>query len=188
MHLPVTRLPSLAPRRPATVVRVDLSVPYVLQVGGLTRAELVAALVEAGVQLNRSAEVLLDGPGFERTNVETVSVVVRSVEDLGLAHGAVLAEIYAAARAHGLVPCPVTAGPYLRLRWTDQVTAPDSVVSNGRAPRGSLTVASESLRNDDDYPKGFYLRVIDDMPWLRGYRCSARHRWSPADRLAFAVA
>ena len=54
--------------------------------------------------------------------------------------------------------CPVTAGPYLRLAWLSQPSAPDVIMSNGRAPTASLTVAALPPRPDEEgYPKGFYL-------------------------------
>ena len=34
------------------------------------------------------------------------------------------------------------------------------------------------------YPKGFYLRVVDDEVWLRGYRCDDTYEWGPEQRLA----
>ena len=61
-------------------------------------------------------------------------------------------------------------------------------MSAGRAPEGSLTVASEILSDDDEYPKGFYLRVVDDAAWLRGYRCDDEHIWSSDDRFLFRMA
>ena len=69
----------------------------------------------------------------------------------------------------------------------DQQTAPDSIMSKGRAPSGSITVASIPLREDDEYPKGFYLRVVDGVPWLRGYRCTEQHNWSADDWLLFRL-
>ncbi|MCY1241037.1 hypothetical protein D9M72_539170 [compost metagenome] len=69
----------------------------------------------------------------------------------------------------------------------EQVTSSDSVMSSGRAPDGALTVASEALSRDDDYPKGFYLRVVDGQAWLRGYRCDDEHTWSPDDRFIFQL-
>ena len=161
--------------------------PLLLHVGELTRSDLKRALALAGVRLNAHAETLLEDAVFERTEAETVEIVQRTVGELGLTRGAALPRILATAREHGLLPCPLVAGPYLRLAMSDQTTAPDSVLSNGRAPTGSVTIASEPLRVDDDYPKGFYLRVVDGQPWLRGYRCGDDHLWSPDDRFAFRL-
>ena len=58
-------------------------------------------------------------------------------------------------------------------------------MSNGSAPSASVTVASAPLDRDDVLPKGFYLRVVDGRPWLRGYHATDEHLWSPHDRLAF---
>ena len=161
--------------------------PLLLRVGELTRSDLKRALALAGVRLNAYAETLLEDAVFERTEAETVEIVQRTVGELGLTRGAALPRILATAREHGLLPCPLVAGPYLRLAMSDQTTAPDSVLSNGRAPTGSVTIASEPLRVDDEHPKGFYLRVVDGQPWLRGYRCGDDHLWAPDDRFAFRM-
>ena len=47
--------------------------------------------------------------------------------------------------------------------------------------------ASDALSRDDEYPKGFYLRVVDGRAWLRGYRCDDGHSWSPDDRFIFQL-
>jgi hypothetical protein len=46
---------------------------------------------------------------------------------------------------------------------------------------------SAALVEDDEFPKGFYLRRIDGVLWLRGYRSGPAHVWSPDDRLVFAA-
>jgi hypothetical protein len=86
-----------------------------------------------------------------------------------------------------LLLCPVDTGPYLRMALNEQVTSCDSVMSSGRAPDGALTVAAEALSKDDEYPQGFYLRVVDGQAWLRGYRCDGEHTWSPDDRFIFQL-
>jgi len=160
----------------------------ILQLGGLTREELQSALAAAGVRLNASAETLLADPLFASIDAKTVQaaeIVERTVSQLGLTDGATLVEILASGREQGLMLCPPYTGPYLRLAMSDQPNAPDSVMSNGRPPTGAVHVASERLRADYDYPRGFYLRVVDGTPWLRGYRCSDDAPWSADDRFAF---
>ena len=159
--------------------------PREVVIGGLARADLMSALATAGVRLNPSAEILLASNVFESTTTESVRLAEHSVADLGLAQGGSLSQILAAASAKGLELCPLTVAPYLRLAFVDQESAPDSIMTNGRAPSGSLTVASAPPSADDAYPKGFYLRVIDQVPWLRGYSCTDEHIWSPDDRLVF---
>lgn len=153
-------------------------------VGALRGDELRAALDARGVLLNAYAEQLLaDAP--LATSVEEVVIVERCVTDLGFLAGATLPQIFARAEQLGLALCPALTAPYLRLAMADQPSASDSVLNSGRAPSGSLTVASPAPRAEDEYPKGFYLRVIEGRPWLRGYRCDDQHVWSPQDRFAF---
>ncbi|MFZ2012571.1 MAG: hypothetical protein WAV00_01975 [Nocardioides sp.] len=159
-----------------------------VQVGGLTRSDLESALAEAGVRLNASAETLLADPLFASDEAETattVEIVEGTLGQLGMASGATLQQIMAVAREQNLLPCAPFVAPYLRLAMLDQPSAPDSVMSSGRPPSGAVHVASERLRPEYDYPRGFYLRVVDGTLWLRGFHCSDDAPWSANDRFAF---
>jgi len=160
----------------------------VVRVGGLARPDLRSALAAAGVRLNASAETLLNDPLFASTQAETVhavEIVERSVGQLGLTDGATLPEILASARDHRLMLCAPFAAPYLRLAVLDQPSAPGSVMSRGRPPTGAVHVASERLRAEYEYPRGFYLRVVEGTPWLRGFHCTDEAPWSSDDRFVF---
>ncbi len=157
-----------------------------LVVGGLTRDELLALLRSAGVLLNAHAETLVADSTFDDSgSPDVIHLVECSVGDLGLPEGATLSQIYDRAQSRGLHLCPPMTAPYLRLALRSQASASDTGLSSGRAPSGSLTVAAPAFRDDDEYPKGFYLRVIAGQQWLRGYRCDDQHLWSPQDRFVF---
>ena len=159
-----------------------------LLVGGLSREALATKLSTHGILRNSHAETLLAEAAFDDASVaQNLVLVERTVAELGLVDGATLPQIFDAARAAGLLLCPANTGPYLRLAVTEQASAPDSVMSAGKAPAGSLTVACAVVSDDHEFPKGFYLRVIDGQPWLRGYRCDDEHVWSPDDRFAFQM-
>jgi len=165
----------------------DLNSPFPLSLsaGGMSRRELLAALSGSGVRLNASAEVLLNDAVFDQQRLETFSVVCRTVGQLGFSDGANLSSIFERAEKLGFSLCPSIAAPYLRLTLTDQESAPDNVMSNGSAPSSSITVAAPPLDNDDDFPKGFYLRAVNGVLWLRGYHATDKHIWSPGDSFAF---
>jgi len=95
-------------------------------------------------------------------------------------------QIHERAAQLGLLLCPLELGPHLRLQFLEQ---PEGSVgyppSQHRAPPGSITVASPELVQDECTPKGFYLRHIEGILWLRGYRSGPEHLWSPEDRLVF---
>lgn len=146
-------------------------------------SDAVSALREAYEHTH--AEILLADPALDVVDHETITIVERTVGELGLLTGGTLPEVFERAEAVGLRLCPPITAAYLRLALADQTSAPDSVLSTGRAPSGSITVAARRLCNDDDYPAGFYLRVIDGRPWLRGYRCDDEHAWSTEDRFVF---
>lgn len=158
-----------------------------VSVGGLSRRQLMTSLTSRGILVNGHAETLLEDVAFRDRSPRPVMVAERTVAELGLPGGATLPQIFEVAQQQGLLLCPVDTGPYLRLALNGQVESCDSVMSSGRAPDGGLTVAAEVLSHDDEYPKGFYLRVVDGQAWLRGYRCDDEHMWSPDDRFIFQL-
>jgi hypothetical protein len=161
--------------------------PLTVRVGGQSRTGMMQSLRDAGVQLNAHAEVLLAHPAFDAPVRRRLRVVERTVEQLGLEHGGVQSQVFAAARDLGLELCPLVTGPYLRLMMMEQANAPDSVLSAGRGPTGAIHIASEPVDEDVEYPKGFYLRVVDGQAWLRGYCCDDTYMWAPGQRLAFLL-
>lgn len=157
-------------------------------IGGLSRDDLRDELSSRGILLNRHAETLLAGSAFNGAAApQRISVVERTLADLDLSRGAPLSQVFARAEGQGLRLCPLITGPYLRLAMTEQQSARDTLMSSGRAPSGSITVASRPEQDDDEYPKGFYLRVVGSRAWLRGYTCDDEHLWSPQDRFAFQL-
>ncbi|MFW1470153.1 hypothetical protein ACEWA2_18115 [Vibrio parahaemolyticus] len=48
-----------------------------------------------------------------------------------------------------------------------------------------LTVVSSPLSNDKAYPRGLYLRDLDDGFWLRGFRCSDDCIFPPSKKFVF---
>lgn len=124
-------------------------------------------------------------PAFDERARETVRIVERTVAEFGLTDGGTRTQIFAAAEEHGLGLCPVVTGPYLRLAWSAQADSSTSVMSTGHSSEGALNVASPALDDDVEFPKGFYLRVVDGQLWLRGYRCDDLYVFSPDVRFAF---
>lgn len=115
-------------------------------IGRLDRAGLAAALSHAGVRLNASATSLLGSEAFDFSTGERTNPIGLSVGELGFTDGARLPQVLAAGQTRGLELWPLTAAPYLRLATLDQDPAPDSIMSSGRAPSGSVTVASPRPR------------------------------------------
>ena len=158
-----------------------------VRVGGKSKPELLAELQRNGIQLNDYGRDLFAHSGFTTasatSDVATVELAVRS---LGYARGATIAQLHERAAELGLGLCPLELGPQLRLQFLDQPEGHRGhPPSSHKAPPGSITVASRPLTDDHETPKGFYLRRIDGVLWLRGYRCALDDLWSPEDRLVF---
>ncbi len=134
--------------------------PLAVTIGGVSKTELRTRLTAASVSLNEYAELLFEAPDFSVSEApHRLGLVMVSLDDLGLADGGSLPEIFGRAASLGYALCPLEVAPQLRLQLVDQAAGP------------YLTVASPRLRpTDPDFPAGFYLRRLDDGLWLRGYR------------------
>ena len=167
----------------STVVRV-------VTIGGLSKAELLEQLQDHHVSLNESARRLFASDRFTTARArESLTTVELAVRDLGFPRGAATAELYAKAATLGLGLCPLELGPHFRLSYLEQ---PEGYwgqpLLEHQAPSGSITIASEPLMQDDDFPKGFYVRRIKGELWLRGYRAGSDHVWTEHDHLLFCRA
>ena len=158
-------------------------------VGGLTKSALAEELERASILMNESGERLFASDHFTTSETRySVTTVELAVRNLGFPRGATITELDVRAAALGLGLCPLELGPHLRLQYRDQPEgAWGRPVRRHQAPSGSITIASEQLSDDDDFPKGFYLRRIEGVLWLRGYRSGPAHIWAPDDHFIFRV-
>lgn len=163
--------------------------PYVtrfVEIGGLTKTQHVQKLQEHSIMMNKFAEQLFSDERFitsdKKYNLKTVELTVK---DLGFPNGASITQIFKQAISLGLELCPLELGPHLRLNYLDQPEGFTGDHSKNQAPTGSITIASEILAEEDDFPKGFYLRRINGVLWLRGYIADDLHIWNPDDHFIF---
>lgn len=158
-----------------------------VDVGGLTKSQLFHKLQQYSILMNEYAERLLADERFTTSNTKyNLQTVEITVGDFGFPDGTTTAQIFNRASELGLELCPLELGPYLRLEFLDQ---PEDYSANllkrHQAPSGSITIASKFLTEDDDFPKGFYLRRINEELWLRGYCADHLHVWNPNDHFIF---
>lgn len=158
-----------------------------VEVGGLTKSQLMEKLQQHSILMNESAQRLFTNDKFATSDTKYILQTVElTVGDLGFPVGATMGEIAKKANELGLELCPLELGPHLRLVYLDQPEgALGNPVTKHQAPFGSITIASEILTEDHDFPKGFYLRRINGVLWLRGYRADHLHVWNPDDHLIF---
>lgn len=162
--------------------------PSAVRVGGMDKHELVEALRRHNVHLNRAAEALFHHPRFTLlAQSKVIDIAVVSVSGLGFREGATYEQLSSRAIKSGLVECPIELAPHLRMQFLDQREGSAGFpVTQHRAPPGSVTVASSPLDDGGETPKGFYLRRIDGVLWLRGYWSRPDNLWSAEDVFVFA--
>ncbi len=159
---------------------------YDIDFGGSSKDELLLKLERASILLNDYCRQLFASCLFVTSaEVGRASIIELAVEDLGFQNGANFVEINERMKQLNLFECPLEIGPYFRLQYTGQIEFTET--GKHKAPAGSVTVISRPPVDDDDFPKGFYLRKIDGKLWLRGYLCPMDHVWEPGARLAFRI-
>ena len=157
-----------------------------LEYGGLSKNELLMKLNDSGVLLNEFATTILSSEFFKVSNQkQQITILVTSIKEIGFSEGATIPQIEKNLKNYGLSECPLEIAPYLRLYLKNQKEIKEETVN--QAPSGSLTIFSKPLVEDEDFPKGFYLRNLDGKLWLRGYRCSFDYIWNPNDKLIFQL-
>ncbi|MCM3213017.1 helicase [Niallia taxi] len=157
-------------------------------IGGQTKLQLIQALQDSSILLNKYGEILLaDDRLIVSSTAYRLKTVELAVSNLGIPNGGTTPEILHKATELGLHICPLELGPYLRLFYLEQPEVAADTGKTHQAPTGSVTVASEPLTEDDEFPKGFYLRKMDGKLWLRGYIADNLHIWNPDDRFIFVL-
>lgn len=159
-----------------------------IEVGGLTKLQLIQKLQQHSILINEYGERLLSDDKFTTSDTKySLKTVELTVRDLGFPDGATTPQIFKRASQRGLELCPLELGPHLRLEYLDQPEGYTGNISQQhQAPSGSITIASEIVKDDDDFPKGFYLIKIDGVLWLRGYIADNLHVWNPDDHFIFS--
>ncbi len=167
----------------------SLGIQRTVEIGSVSKKELLRQLSKQNVSLNAYAEQLFADERFTTSDVRRMLLTAElSVGDLGFPEGTTLPQVFEQASKLGFALCPLELASHLRLQYTEQEDGGSlSVPGSNQAPIGSITVASEPLSENDEMPKGFYLRKIDGTLWLRGYRCDAEHVWQPEDRFVFIL-
>lgn len=145
-----------------------------ITVGGLSQKELTQKLTSAGVQFNKYAEMLFTHPKFNPpSEIQNVILAKVSLSDLGFANPSSYHEFVRRASEQGLELCPIYLAAFLRLEYLDQ---PEG---------GYLTIASRKLETDEEYPNGLYVRKLDNVLWLRGYRADDFCEWPEHNEFIF---
>lgn len=145
-----------------------------ITIGGTNKEELLARLESAGVQFNAYAKTLFADPQFiVSEKAEIVHLVKANLTVLGFDKPMYYKDIITKAEALGLKQCPLNLAAFLRLEFMEQTEGP------------YITVASVKTKNDEEYPNGLYVRRLDDILWLRGYRATFDVEWPVEHEFVF---
>ena len=143
-----------------------------VDVGGLTKSELMQESQRNAISMNVSAERLFADDRFTTSKTSyKLKTVELTIRDLGFSEGATAARNFERAIELGLELCPLELGPHLRLQYFDQPQGCHSDKANIPGS-GAIIIASKKISKEEGFPNGFYLRRLEDGLWLRGYRAT----------------
>ena len=155
----------------------------VVKVEPFAADQIQKMLEEHHILINDYAREYFSHPGFSFWSSGEMTVMIASLQEIGLENGATLNDIFEYIPKVGLRPCSSATGLFLRLTWADQPKSKTSVLTGTHnAPDQAVTVLSDILEENDAFPKGLYLRNVDGNLWLRGYVCDSSYRF-PGDAL-----
>jgi len=162
----------------------------VLNLKGIFKNEIESILDDNHIYVNDYAKVYMSHYRFGSDySSRLVRVRILTLGELGFNDGATISEILERAMDNHLKLCDPTVGLFLRLHEVHQEMSQNSVLSGTHeAPEGAITVLSEPLEDDIDFPRGLYLRNVDGSLWLRGYVCDDLYRFRSTDMIALEVA
>ena len=145
-----------------------------ITIGGIEKEQIIQKLSAAGVQFNQYANTLIDHPDFiPSLKIERVKLVKITLSDLGLDDSCSFEEFSNKSIELGLKLCPLYLAAFLRLEYLNQPEGP------------YLTVASQRPEKDVNFPNGFYLRNLENVLWLRGYRADGFSGWPESNEFIF---
>lgn len=148
----------------------------------LNREALFHALESAGIQTNAYADLIFNHPSYTYTDAEKeISIVELTLHDLGLKNGGNFKQTEEAIQLSGYNCCPLEIAPYIRMHYRSQKPARPKT-ENGHPP-DSILIFSKPLADSSEFPKGFYLRNIKGILWLRAYIASDDYLWEPDTQL-----
>src|SRR5690554_1257522 len=100
-------------------MRIFPNCPFVnrtIEVGGLTKSELIQKMQQQSISMNEYAKRLLSHDRFTSSDTKySLQIVEITIKDLGFSNGATLPQIFKRASELGLALCPLELGAHLRL-------------------------------------------------------------------------
>lgn len=145
---------------------------------------LLKKLLDADIKMNEYAMEIFNSENFNIKNLPlTLTVIETEIRHIGLPEGGTFQKIKKAMRKINLEYCPVEVAPFIRLAYKNQKES--KIKSIHENPPDSIVIFSKPLINNDDFPKGFYIRNYEGYHWLRAYKCSDDFLWKPNARMFF---
>lgn len=145
-------------------------------------------LRDQGVKTNKYAEVLLDSVYYKNIPKKEYTVRILTLKELGFTAEPTLPEIHQQVINCGFELCPLQLAPYLRLKFTTQRVSKNKILTGQkRSPDAAINVLTPVISADTNFPKGFYLRNVDNELWLRGFICGDAHHWDIHTQVAVVL-
>lgn len=150
----------------------------------LDKETLFDKFLSSKIKTNNYAKLIFEHPNFNYKSTENKIILIQlTLNNLGLKNGGNFKQIETMMKTKNFDFCPLEFAPYIRLHYISQ--KPSKIKSSNQHPPNSILIFSKPLIMSDDFPKGFYIRNIEDTLWLRAYICSDDYCWEPETEIIF---
>lgn len=153
-----------------------MSLSTIAVVLGTNVGMILTEIRAKGMQIGNNAIDIINKPAFTiSSSAVRISLVVKSVAELGFPGRADFEQVCAAASTMGLSKCPAEVGPLLRLNYPEQ-------------PNGEwLIIAMDSIVDSQGEPRMFLIGHNDRGQWLVADHSYAPHTYGNTKKFVFAV-
>lgn len=127
----------------------------------LDKDTLLKVLSESQIQISDYAKMIFDSPDYNfMDSTDIINIAEMKVSELGLPGGGDFDDIKNAMKKNKLDYCPIEYAPYIRLPYNSQPSS--EILSKNQHPPDSILIFSKPLVMSDEFPKGFYIRNINN--------------------------
>ena len=155
----------------------------------IIKREIFKLLQDNDIYINDYCKKYIEHDKFNFSEIEEErKIIITTLEEMGFRESVTLPEIMGKAKELGYKLCDPSAGVYLRLAYKSQKNSNNSVLSGQhKSPDSAIQIVSEQLESDFEFPRGLYIRKVDNKLWLRGFVCDDEHKFSLDNEMAFEL-
>jgi hypothetical protein len=155
----------------------------------IVKSDIFKLLNDNDIYINDYCKKYIEHEKFNFSEIEEErKIIIMTLEEMGFTEPVTQPEIMNKAKELGYKLCEPSMGVYLRLVYRNQRNSNNSILrGQHKSPDDAIQIVSKLLESDFTFPRGLYIRKVDNKLWLRGYICDDEHEISIENEMAFEL-